>query len=108
MRVRVQSVRVQAREKESAMTEAYRNEDGWFAVSPDGEASEYYATRKELLAAVADGSAWCEPFALAAAPASTAKRFEFARTKTVQRVLLSGLNCLPGQQDLFDGMDGSR
>jgi len=33
---------------------------------------------------------------------SQPKRAKFISTDTIQRNLLSGLDCLPGQQDLFE------
>lgn len=40
-------------------------------------------------------------FTLTREPATKAKRATFESTKSTQRVLLTGLDCLPGQNDLF-------
>lgn len=47
-----------------------------------------------------------EPFALVNKPAR-GPRAEFGDTHAAQFPLFSGLDCLPGQQDLFAGLDGS-
>jgi hypothetical protein len=47
-------------------------------------------------------------FELAAQPAQRPKRATFESTKTRQAVLLTGLDCLAGQADLFDGIDGAK
>jgi hypothetical protein len=83
------------------LTDIHQNREGYFVVSADGEPSEYYATKKECRQAVENGSAWSEQFALAAQPATLPKRATFTSTRAVQRVLLTGLDCLPGQEDLF-------
>ena len=47
-------------------------------------------------------------FELAQQPAVLPKRATFESTRTRQTVLLTGLDCLAGQADLFDWLDGSR
>lgn len=49
-----------------------------------------------------------ERYTLAAQPAAIPKRATFQSTKTRQAVLLTGLDCLAGQADLFDGIDGAK
>ncbi|HEY3395441.1 MAG TPA: hypothetical protein VGK58_22255 [Lacipirellulaceae bacterium] len=48
-------------------------------------------------------------FALAHQPATGSKAPEpiHNNERSQQRVLLTGLDCAPGQQDLFDGLDGA-
>jgi len=48
-------------------------------------------------------------FALASQPAAGPKPPEPIRNneRRQQRVLLTGLDCAPGQEDLFDGIDGA-
>lgn len=49
-----------------------------------------------------------EEFQLTQQPATQPKRATFESARATQRVLLTGLDCLPGQNDLFDGIDGSK
>lgn len=49
-----------------------------------------------------------ERFTLAAQPAAIPKRATFESTRTRQTVLLTGLDCLAGQADLFEGLDGTK
>ncbi len=46
-------------------------------------------------------------FQLAQQPATQPKRTTFESTTTRQRVLITGLECLPNQSDLFTDLDGS-
>jgi hypothetical protein len=99
------------REKITTRVEKFRSEIyfagepkdglGFFAVNADGEPTEFYPTKAACRRAVEDGSAWCEQFALQPQPAIVAKRERFESVKTTQRVLITGLDCLPGQEDLF-------
>lgn len=82
----------------------YSNSEGYFSVDPDGEVSEYYPTKGECQRAIDDGSA----FALTSQPATLPKRSTFHSAKATQRVLLTGLDCIEGQADLFENLDGSR
>lgn len=43
-----------------------------------------------------------EPFRLVQEPASGQKRWNPENVQASQKVLFSGLDCLPGQQDLFE------
>lgn len=49
-----------------------------------------------------------ERYTLAKQPAARPKRATCESTRTRQTVLLTGLECLPGQHDLFDGIDGAK
>jgi len=49
-----------------------------------------------------------EPFELAREPAARCRVEHFESCRTEQQVLFTGLDCLPGQQDLFDDIDSKQ
>ena len=76
---------------------------GFFAISDDGEPTEYYPTKKALRAALADGSAFA--FTLEPQPAILPPRPVAIENneRSRQAVLFSGLGCCKGQLDLISG-----
>ena len=65
-------------------------------------------TTTEYVINAANVDELAERFELSQQPAARPKRTTFESTRTRQTVLLTGLDCLAGQADLFDGIDGAK
>jgi hypothetical protein len=86
------------------MVTIHSNREGWFANDDEnGATTVYYASRDALREALAHDEAefsYSNGFTLRNDPPAP-KRARFDDEPTRQRVLVEGMDCLPGQLDLF-------